>query len=149
IYIPLFESILDGIDMLNYYTDKSKVLIVLTDGKADSNDNINNCIKNAKDNDIMLYTIGLGSNLDFSILGNISSETNGAFANASNSTELEKVYNNIGIATFKGKVSVSGEGEFIPPLLNDGNFSVRGELLTTIERKTIKSNFTFNIQVEQ
>jgi len=146
---PLFESILDGIDMLKGYPDKSRVIIVLTDGKADSNDNFNSCIQNAKDNDIMLYTIGLGSNLDFSNLGNLSSETNGAFANASNSSELELVYNNIGIATFKGKVSVSVEGEFIPPLLKGGDFSVSGELLTTIERKTIETSFNFTIQVEQ
>jgi len=146
---PLFESILDGIDMLKEYSDKSRVIIVLTDGRADSNDNLNSCILNAKDNDVMLYTIGLGSNLDFSNLGNLSSKTNGAFANASNSSELDLVYNNIGIATFKGKVNVSGEGEFIPPLLNGGNFSVSGELLTTIERKTIETSFNFTIQVEQ
>lgn len=83
--------------LVNARTDTKKVIIVLTDGvcNAGSDQECTNAISVAQANDIKVYTIGLGNNLDEPLLQKIAFETGGQYYNAPTSADLEDVYNSI------------------------------------------------------
>lgn len=71
-----------------------KVLIALTDGEDNRsrNHNQNSIIKLAVDNDIIIYTIGIGSTTMNSVLDNIAKQTGGLFFEARTSQDLDNIY---------------------------------------------------------
>jgi len=71
-----------------------KVLIALTDGEDNRsrNHNQNSIIKLAVDNDIIIYTIGIGSTTMNTVLDNIAKQTGGLFFEARTSRDLEDIY---------------------------------------------------------
>ncbi|WP_370574216.1 VWA domain-containing protein [Methanomethylovorans sp.] len=83
--------------LVNGRTDTKKVMVLLTDGvcNAGSDQECTNAISVAQTNDITVYTIGLGTNLDESLLQKIAFETNGQYYNAPTSADLDDVYNSI------------------------------------------------------
>ncbi len=65
--------------------DKSKYIILLTDGDGTYNTSYT---KLAKDNDIKVYTVGLGSGVNISVLEGIASGTGGKYFHANNADSL-------------------------------------------------------------
>jgi Mg-chelatase subunit ChlD len=74
-----------------------RAMVVLTDGNTNAGEDQqgDSAINNALDNGIVIYTIGLGNNLDESLLMHIASETGGKYYNAPTSSELKGIYASI------------------------------------------------------
>lgn len=69
--------------------NKFKFIILLTDGQGYYNNNYSTL---AKENDIQIYTIGLGSGVDENLLKSIAEATDGAYYFAASSDELLGIY---------------------------------------------------------
>lgn len=71
-----------------------KVLIALTDGEDNRsrNHNQNSIIKLAVDNNIIIYTVGIGSTKMNTVLSNVAKQTGGMFFEARTSRDLEDIY---------------------------------------------------------
>ncbi|MDY0385952.1 MAG: VWA domain-containing protein [Methanolobus sp.] len=74
-----------------------KAMVVLTDGRTNQGKDQqgDNAVDDAIANGITIYTIGLGKNLDESLLMDIALETGGKYYNAPNSSELKDIYASI------------------------------------------------------
>ncbi|MGG3005710.1 S-layer homology domain-containing protein [Geobacillus stearothermophilus] len=86
----LYDGIKKAIDELveNSTDEHIKYVIFLTDGDGDWDDD---AIQYAKDNHVVIYTIGLGNSVNKSLLERIAEETGGKFFFASDASELNKV----------------------------------------------------------
>ncbi|WP_153730546.1 S-layer homology domain-containing protein [Sporosarcina obsidiansis] len=78
----------------HFTTDRKKVVILLTDGKS-SRQAILNEAANAKKLGIRIFTIGLGKDLDESLLKQIANETGGSYYAMHDSLELPQIYQSI------------------------------------------------------
>ncbi|MFA0821629.1 MAG: VWA domain-containing protein [Methanomethylovorans sp.] len=93
------EGMADANSMLvnNGRSDSRKVMILLTDGLT--NQGIDQqgtaAVDLAKTNDITIYTIGLGNEIDESLLRSIASNTGGKYYAAPSSSDLASIYNAI------------------------------------------------------
>lgn len=76
----------------NRDADRGRVMILLTDGDGSWN---NVYLTQAKQNLITIYTIGLGSAVNSSLLGRIASETGGKYHQVDNASELPEVFRRI------------------------------------------------------
>jgi Mg-chelatase subunit ChlD len=83
--------------LVNGRADTKKVMVLLTDGVCNTGSDMecDNAISVCQANDIIVYTIGLGTNLDEPLLQKIAFETGGKYYNAPTSSDLEEVYNSI------------------------------------------------------
>jgi len=92
------DAILQSIKTLSYGDAKSKVIILLSDGKHNSGKiSPKEALNIAKSKHIKIYTIGIGkkSDYDYLLMQKISNETNAKSYNATNEKELEKIYKDI------------------------------------------------------
>ncbi len=93
------EGMGDANDILidNGRLSSKKAMIVLTDGNTNAGEDQrgDNAINDALANGITIYTIGLGNNLDESLLQYIAAETGGKYYNAPTSSELKTIYASI------------------------------------------------------
>ncbi|MCF6309163.1 MAG: VWA domain-containing protein [Sulfurimonas sp.] len=92
------EAIAVSVRAFKYSKAKTKVIILLTDGEHNSGDiSPKDAIKLAKDENIKIYTIGLGNKgeADEVLLTKIALESGGHFYRAASATELKKVYSEI------------------------------------------------------
>jgi Mg-chelatase subunit ChlD len=80
---------------------KTRLVIMLTDGKPDApghpqNGNVTAATMDlARNNNITIYTVGLGSSQDADLLNWIADKTNGTYYSAADATELQKIYEDI------------------------------------------------------
>lgn len=125
---PLWESILDGLSLLSNRLGTGGALVVLTDGEADDF-NLSTVISQATAQDVPVYPIGLGQNLDFTQLRDAANQTGGSFAEAGDSSALAAVFQGIGTGITVGKVTVFGQGTYTNIPL--GRYSVQGDLVTS------------------
>jgi len=94
----LNDALVQGYALLESSTTKSKVAILLTDGKDNmshvSDYDIESIITNRS---VKLYTIGIGSARDYDakILKKLAKMGNGEFFSAQNSKALQEIYRNI------------------------------------------------------
>ncbi len=81
---------------INYLKDRpyKKVLIALTDGEDNSsyNHTPNSVISLANSNNIIIYTVGIGSSISVTALRDIAERTGGKFYNARTRNELSDIY---------------------------------------------------------
>jgi Mg-chelatase subunit ChlD len=92
------EGMADANTMLvNGRSNAKKIMIVLTDGNTNEGTDQEglNAILFANANDITIYTIGLGNDLNEPILQNIAVSTGGKYYNAPTSSDLANIYNSI------------------------------------------------------
>lgn len=92
----LYDGTAMGIGTLTQEPEP-KAVIVFTDGKSneDHTYNINSLIEYAKDQGISIYTIGLGDNVDVSVLTNMATETGGTYYYAPTAQDMTSIYNDI------------------------------------------------------
>ncbi|MEA3294624.1 MAG: VWA domain-containing protein [Euryarchaeota archaeon] len=126
------DGMADGNTLLkNGRTDAKKIMILLTDGKCTSGDDMNctDAIADAINNSITVYTIGLGGSeyIDETLLGRIAFETGGKYFNAPSSSQLRTVYNSIAqdICDYDITQIEYGDEGFTPyDYETEGNFSL-------------------------
>jgi outer membrane protein OmpA-like peptidoglycan-associated protein/Mg-chelatase subunit ChlD len=93
----LIDGINDGLEMLKENTMfNNKALIVLTDGYENSSKNSANTVfKKAIDNNIAVFTIGLGASVDIEFLRSIANGTNGGYYWINQKNSLNDVFADI------------------------------------------------------
>jgi VWFA-related protein len=94
-------------------TNARRVMIVLTDGI----DNASVCkledvAKEAVENDVIIYTVGLGSELDETSLKELAARTDGRYFHASLASELTIIYNEISQEAADMTTDSDGDGIF-------------------------------------
>jgi hypothetical protein len=143
---PLWDSGLDGLTQLGKRVTTGGVLVLLTDGENNQSANTaDDLIAAAKARSTPVYTVGLGDSLDFSELQRVASETGGAFAEASDANALAQAFGQIGTGVTVGYIIV--EGAVTYPAQAPGNYTVAGELVTTVGGKSVVTAFNFTAQI--
>ncbi|MDD3505197.1 MAG: VWA domain-containing protein [Sulfurimonas sp.] len=92
------EGIAMGVRAFKHSRAKSKIIILLTDGEHNSGDiSPKDAIKLAKDEQIKIYTIGMGNRgeADEALLQKIADESGGEFFYAESAKELQEIYEKI------------------------------------------------------
>lgn len=104
-------------------TDAYKYVIFLTDGQGTYNDQYT---KLAADNDIVVYTIGLGSYVDSALLKKIAEGTNGKYYFASTAHNLEEIYDDISYETIDYITDSNNDGisDYYTSLIKEGKLRV-------------------------
>ena len=90
------DAIMQGVKSLSKGIAKSKVLILLTDGKHNSGatsprEGVREAIKNG----VKIYTIGIGDDYDRELLSKIAKESGGRAFFAKDSSKLKEIYKSI------------------------------------------------------
>ena len=109
---PLYGAIIDGLNLLNSQTGGGGVIVVLTDGIADDAVSFSAAVAQANSQNVAIYPIGLGQNIDFSQLGDLAQQTGGGFAEATDSSVLATTFSGIGAGVTVGKVTVFGQATY-------------------------------------
>lgn len=118
----LSNPISRGIDLLIKDDDsknKYKYIILLTDGQG-SYDKIYS--QRAKDNDVQIYTIGLGSGVSTNLLQDIANDTGGKYFFASKAEELLGIYEDTASETIDYVTDSNNDGisDYYTQLIYDG-----------------------------
>jgi hypothetical protein len=146
---PLFDSILDALDLFAQVpTSSNPAVVVLTDGEDTESSNLSlSVIQQAQQQSIQIFTVGLGREVGFPPLQDIARETGGTFVEAVYADALVRLFQAIGVGVVEGRVVVSGEGLFDPPLTNTGTYIVLGTLVTTLSGQSFNTPFSFPVEV--
>ncbi len=95
-----------------------RFLVLLSDGQSNTGSNPLTAAQTAKDNNVIVYTIGFGADADHAILGSIASLTGGKYYRADDGDALSEVFTYIAI----------GIGESLstqpPEIANDANLLI-------------------------
>jgi Mg-chelatase subunit ChlD len=115
----LYRGVKAAVDELvaNSSDEATKYIIFLTDGSGSWDDSV---LEEAKANNIVIYTIGLGSGVNQTLLNKIAETTGGKYYFASDASELELILEN----TVKDTVDYTkdedeGVGDGIPDYLEN------------------------------
>jgi uncharacterized protein YegL len=147
---PLFESIREGLTLLDPATTKhdgEPALVVLTDGQASDAQLVESAIADAQRMTVPVFAIGLGQSLDYSDLTRLTSETGGAFVEASDAMALERAFAGISSGVRLGSVTVQGNGSYTLPS-NYTRYTVSGTLVTESGGERFETPFTFTVDIE-
>lgn len=100
-------------------TDAYKYIIFLTDGDGSYNSSYTTTAAN---NDIVIYTVGLGSGVKENVLKAIAEGTNGKYYFATEATDLLDIYDTIADETidYVTDSNTDGISDYYTRLLNDG-----------------------------
>lgn len=106
--------------------DVMKAMVVLSDGNSSGTDMHASTIQKAKQENIRIYTVGLGNSTSYftRYLQPLSQETNGAFYLASNADELSAIYSDI---NNKIDLEAHSDKDGIPDYYEDHMFSFNGK----------------------
>jgi hypothetical protein len=142
---PLWEAALESLEHLARAVPIGGALVLLTDGEA-NNTNLDNVVDMAVARGSQVYTIGLGSNIDFSDLQDVAQQTGGAFAEASDQSALEQVFNNISAAVTSGKIDVSASVAY--PEQGPGTYTLSGNLSVIFQGVQATRPFNITVQIQ-
>lgn len=142
-YTAMGDGMTDANNLLinNGRSGAKKVMVVLTDGETNRGSNPEDAIPVSNENDIIIYTIGLGD-VDESLLSYIASETGGKYYYTPDSSNLSAIY--AAIAQELSDYDVSeieyGEDGFTPY-----DFSFSGSISGS---STFQDTFTINESID-
>ncbi len=115
------EAIMQGVNTLSKGIAKSKVLILLTDGKHNSGRvSPREAVREAIEKKVKIYTIGIGDDYDRELLYKIAKESGGRAFFAKNSFELKEIYKSIDRlepSPIRDREYINREEMFIYPLI--------------------------------
>ena len=136
----IYEGIKTALDEFdNNGRDSVRNMIVLTDGQDSRSHDYDSILKRAKDNNIIVYTIGLGSSVDIGLLNNIATTTGGKYYHASLAGDLVAEFDKITGETidFVTDTDKDGISDYYEKYINDGK-------LTLGTGKSIKCGLNIN-----
>jgi hypothetical protein len=112
-YWPVQQSAMgDGIDTANQElinngrADAKWIMILLSDGQSNIGQDPLDTAQDAADNNITIYTIGLGGDADEDTLKQIATMTGGKYYYAPSSDDLEVIYTEVALDIFKLSVEM-------------------------------------------
>jgi len=97
-----YDSIYEAVDNLleSESSDRFKIVVGITDGSDTASSHTKQeAINKANENNVAVYTIGVGDNISESVLQEIANDTGGTYIYASDSSEIEIALNNMGSQT--------------------------------------------------
>jgi Mg-chelatase subunit ChlD len=124
----LYRGVMEGVEEIakNGREGNLKYLIFLTDGDGSWNDS---AIQYAKDNDVVIYTIGLGSSVNQSLLERIATSTGGKYFYASEAGQLGEVLDETAEETNK---CTDTDGDGLTDCMEEDGFRIgNGEFIYT------------------
>ncbi len=87
-----YNAVYQAVDLLRGVSGR-KVVLALTDGKDEhSNRTVSTVIDYARDHNVVLYTIGLGTNVKQTVLQRMAQETGGQYYKEPSSSDLARLY---------------------------------------------------------
>lgn len=112
--------------------DHRKFIILLTDGETTEgqgwaglfDNNEDDAIRAAKEKNVSVIVVGLGTNVDTTYCNKIANSTNGKFIFANNSTALDDVHEAINTVISNGHVDLDGNGKADHILIADSGFDM-------------------------
>ena len=131
----------EAIDQHEARPDGEDVIVLLSDGENNPeylNDNTNRSVQRAVDEDITIYTVGLGEEIDPSLLKYWANETGGEYYGVDNADGLEDVFDQISgdvtekrvraveHKTVEAQVKIGGETYALDPSAADGPVDPEG-----------------------
>jgi hypothetical protein len=144
---PLYESLQEVLTYMVSNGATNPVILVLTDGLANSDTLFAQDVAQAQAAGIPIYAVGLGSNIDFSELQALATQTSGSFASVVQADALQQLFANIGITLSAGHISVQASGFFLPPLTNAGLYTISGALTTRYQGASMDTPFSFTVNI--
>lgn len=126
----MYKAIFDGYELFeNYDPNVLRMMVVLSDGETDDTGRHNEAVTYAENNDIRVYTVGLG-NSSSSYFSNyllpLAENTMGNFYLADNANELTAIYNDI---NKRIDIESDSDGDGIPDYYEDNMIIFNGERL--------------------
>ncbi len=144
---PMYESLGETISFIQATGLPNLALLVLTDGEANSDVLFDDVVASAQAIGLPLFTVGLGTDVDFTQLQALAVQTGGTFASAVDAAGLQTLFESLGVAVSAGRIIVHASGTFDPALQNVGQYAISGELRTKISGLTIPTPFDFVVEV--
>lgn len=145
---PLFCAVTEAVQYLSTEATDRRVILLLTDGQSTEDDpsaSESMAASVASELGIPVFAVGLGYDLDFSLLQGVAKDTAGSFALASDAQVLAGVFNAVGVANTKGRIVVHGKGQFQPPVQQAGQYRISGVLKTFFGGNTTQTKFEFSV----
>lgn len=124
-----FQSALDLLSDVNN-TYGYKMIVLLSDGKDEPSTSYNSkyapLVETAIANDIVVYTIGVGSGIDVSVLTKIANNTGGSYYHASSSSEIINVFDDLQSSTVDITTDTNNDGisDYYTQLLYEGKIAL-------------------------
>src|SRR5262249_44697421 len=98
---------------------------------------------------VNVYTIGLGNQLDYTELQRVADETGGAFAEANDAAALAGVFDRVGLGASVGWIEVDAALHLSLNPPTAGNYRLSGTIVTTLGGQSINTPFSFTVVVTQ
>jgi Mg-chelatase subunit ChlD len=121
-----------GIDELlssNATNDNSKIIVLLTDGEGDY---YSSTTKRAQDNNIKVYTVSIGADVDESLLGNIANDTGGKYYQIASSEDLLDAFKRVQDDTIGTIDTTDTDGDGLYDIVETTGFrTLTGEIIKT------------------
>jgi Mg-chelatase subunit ChlD len=146
---PLFDGLLDAMDVIVKNAAANPAIVVLTDGEENaSSSGSGQVVERGRQLKIPIFAIGLGSAVKAAQLEALARETGGTYAAATDAEGLTGVFRTIGLGIVEGRTVVTGQGTFVPPIPSAGAYLISGKLDTKLGRETFETPFNFVVEVQ-
>ena len=144
---PLYDSLCETLDWMIAGALTNPSLLVLTDGEdtASYTCTMQSVIDKAQLAEIPVFSVGLGTGIDFTELQQLAGQTGGTFAAALDAEGLQTLFESMGVAVTKGRCIVLAEATFVDPLDNAGQYIIRGLLTVNIKGRIMQTPIEFVI----
>ena len=142
---PFYDSLYETIGYVVDSAVPNPSILVLTDGLDYGSDSYGqqDVVDFASSSAVPVFVVGLGDGINFSELQALALGAGGTFASVRDSTGLDTLFENMGIAVISGRIVVHASCTFTPALPEAGKYSISGELMTTISGLTVPTPFIF------
>ena len=148
---PLYDGLLDAMDVLDSAAASNVAIVVLTDGEENRSASTSlQVVKRGEELGVPIFAIGLGpgQGAQAAELQELAQKTGGTYANASDAEALNSVFLLFGSGIIEGRTVVTGQGTFLPPITEVGEYIISGKLVTTLGQSTFETPFSFPVQLE-
>ena len=113
----------------NALKDNSKIIVLLTDGQGDY---YQSTTQRAISNNIKVYTVGLGSDVDEKLLGGIANDTEGKYYQIASSEDLLDAFKRVQDDTISTIDTTDTDGDGLYDVVETTGFrTMTGEIITT------------------
>lgn len=148
---PLYDSLCETLDWMIAHEPAlaNPSLLVLTDGEdtASYECTMQSVIEKAQLAEIPVFSVGLGTGIDFTELQELAGQTGGTFAAALDAEDLQTLFESMGVAVTKGRYIVFAQATFEEgSLQNAGQYIIRGLLTVNIKGRIMQTPIEFVIQ---
>ncbi|MBQ7133465.1 MAG: VWA domain-containing protein [Ruminococcus sp.] len=94
----MYKGLSNALSLFDGQSDAYKMIIILSDGYDSSssyNSDYAGLVSQAVSNNVVVYTVGIGSSVDTTLLVQIASATGGQYYNAADSSEILRIFDDI------------------------------------------------------